>query len=596
MLKRLHLIFLILLAHPYLLFGQQESNTWAEVKENGEGVLVVSYSENSPFIYKNDNGNLAGIEHELVLEFTKFLKSKYNVNLQLEWKHVDKFDSFLAQLKQSTEPIIGIASISITKQRKEDYKLSKPYMPDIEIIISSEKIGTLGTLSEFAKMATMNRAVTVPNSTFENNIIELKSGYFPKLSMEYVAHVDMLIDSVSSSNDTWGYVSLPNYLSYYRKGKSISRQRFFMVENEGLTIATPLTSDWNIALNEFISDDSFNPFMNTLIKRNLGSAFNDVVRSISNNSSDLRSDILTNQEVGVLTLERELQDLKLKKSELELSKKNLFVYLAIIGIVLALVVLFAVYRVMRLKAKTNESLFEKNQQIEKQNLELNDLNIEKNELIGIVAHDLKNPLTSAMSVAELFSEEEITRDQQEYLGLIQRSLNRMNALVAKILEIKVLESKSLKINYTITDLEEVTKRVISALKIQSDNKKITVKANLSSLKANIDKGLLEQILDNLISNAIKFSNSNTSIFITLKSNEDNIYFEIEDEGPGISEADKLKLFQKFQKLTAQPTAGENSTGLGLSIVKKYVDALNGKVWCESEIGKGSKFIVAFSKS
>ena len=156
--------------------------------------------------------------------------------------------------------------------------------------------------------------------------------------------------------------------------------------------------------------------------------------------------------------------------------------------------------------------------------------------------------------------------------------------------------KSLKINYTITDLEEVTKRVISALKIQSDNKKITVKANLSSLKANIDKGLLEQILDNLISNAIKFSNSHTSIFITLKSNEDNIYFEIEDEGPGISEADKLKLFQKFQKLTAQPTAGENSTGLGLSIVKKYVDALNGKVWCESEIGKGSKFIVAFSKS
>ena len=369
-----------------------------------------------------------------------------------------------------------------------------------------------------------------------------------------------------------------------------------MVENAGLAIATPLSSDWDLIINQFIEDPSFTPYVNSLIDRSLGRGFNNVVSSISNKATDLQTDIAANQEVGVLTLERELQDLKLKKSELELSKKNLFIYLSIIGILLALVVLFAVYRVMKIKAKTNESLFEKNHQIEQQIVELNALNIEKNELIGIVAHDLKNPLASAMSVAELFSSEEITEDQSEYLSLIQRSLNRMNGLISKILEIKVLESKSLKINYAIIDVKLLVEQVISALKIQSDNKNIEVTTELDSLKANIDKSLTEQIFDNLLSNAIKFSNQETQINIALIKTENGFRFEIQDQGPGISDHDQPLLFKKFQKLTARPTAGESSTGLGLSIVKKYVDTMKGTINYETELGKGTKFIVEINNN
>jgi signal transduction histidine kinase len=589
------ILWILLISIFPKIYGQSIGDSWQQAKTKGEGVLVVAYSENSPFIYINKKGDLVGIEYQILKEFVKFIDEKYQVKLTLMWEHLNKFESLLDTLKQSSRPIIGIASISITDQRKKEFKLSRPYMPDIEIIISSGNIGSLGNLGKFLKMMSVTQAITVSNSTFENNILELKNGYFPNINIQYVPHVDILVDAVAESKNSWGYVSLPNYLSYYRSGKNISRQRFFMVENEGLAIALPTKSDWEIAINTFIEDPSFTPFINKLIDRNLGSRFNNVVGSISNKTSDLQPDVATNREVGVLTLERELQDLKLKQSELEIGKKNLFIYLAIIGIVLALVVLFAVYRLMRLKAKTNESLFEKNKQIKQQNQELNSLNIEKNELIGIVAHDLKNPLTSAMSIAELFSEENVSNDQKEYLSLIQRSLNRMNGLVAKILEIKVLESKSLQINYTVTDLKQIAERVIASLKIQSDNKKIKVHADLDESIRKIDISLLEQILDNLLSNAIKFSNRGSSVFITLKNNENKIQFMIEDEGPGISDEDKSKLFQKFQKLDARPTAGENSTGLGLSIVKKYVEAMNGKVWCESEIQKGAKFIVEFKK-
>ncbi len=100
-----------------------------------------------------------------------------------------------------------------------------------------------------------------------------------------------------------------------------------------------------------------------------------------------------------------------------------------------------------------------------------------------------------------------------------------------------------------------------------------------------------QVIDNLISNALKYSPFDTTITIRVKAKSDNVRLEVEDEGPGISEEEMPKLFGKFARLSAQPTGGEHSTGLGLSIVKKMVEAMNGKVWCESEPGKGATFIV-----
>jgi signal transduction histidine kinase len=575
--------------------GQSKSNTWSEVKENGGGTLVIAYSENSPFIYNDAQGKLAGIEFEIMEDFVRFIGEKYGVKLNLEYEHLYNFESLLDTLKNSQRPILGIASISSLEERKKDFKISDPYMPDIEIIISSMDFGSISSLGEFADMVKNNRAITVTNSTFERNILELQNDYFPEIKIEYVRHVDFLIETISNADNAWGYVSLPNYLSYYKGGKGISRQRFFMVENPGLSIATTLSSDWNIVLDAFIKDSRFKPLLDQLIEKHLGKAFGEVVASISNINSDLQPDIAANREVGVLMLEKELQDLKLRQSELEIERKNLFNYLAIIVIVFVLIALFFLYRLVRLKINTNNSLSEKNEQIQTQILELNRLNIEKNEMIGIVAHDLKNPLTSALTISELLSSENITEDQKEYLSLMKKSLYKMNSLVAKILEIKVLESSSFKTNYSNVDLKQVTEQVISALKIQSDNKKIRIVTDLDEVVAFLDRSLTVQIIDNLLSNAIKFSNHNTKVHVTLKEKNQTIRLEIDDEGPGIMEKDKPKLFQKFQKLHARPTDGESSTGLGLSIVKKYVEAMNGKVWCESEFGKGAKFIVEFKK-
>ena len=575
--------------------GQSKSDSWREVRANGSGTLVVAYSENSPFIYNDAQGKLAGIEYEIMEEFVRFIDEKYGVTVHLEFEHLYDFASLIDTLKNSHRPIIGIASISSLEERKKDFKITDPYMPDIEIIISSMAFSSVSSLADFADMVKNNRAITVTNSTFERNILDLKKDYFPEIKIEYVRHVDYLIEAISGSDNAWGYVSLPNYLSYYKKGKGIVRQRFFMIENPGLSIATTLSSDWDTVLDAFIKDSRFKPLLDSLIEKHLGKAFGEVVTSISNLNADLEPDIAANREIGVLMLEKEVQDLKLRQSELEINRQNLIISLGIIMIVFVLIALFFLYRLVRLKVNTNKSLSDKNEQIQAQILELNALNMEKNEMIEIVAHDLKNPLTSAMSISGLLGSEKASEDQREYVSLLKKSLNRMNSLVARILEIKVLESSSIKTNYSNVDLKQVTGQVISALKIQSDNKNIQIVTDLDEVTASLDRSLIVQIIDNLLSNAIKFSNHNTSVHVTLKNVNRTIRLEIKDEGPGITEEDKPRLFQRFQKLQAQPTGGESSTGLGLSIVKKYVEAMKGKVWCESETGKGSRFIVEFEE-
>ena len=111
--------------------------------------------------------------------------------------------------------------------------------------------------------------------------------------------------------------------------------------------------------------------------------------------------------------------------------------------------------------------------------------------------------------------------------------------------------------------------------------------------AMIDPNITRQVLDNLISNAIKYSPPGKPVSVRLLQTESAVRCEIQDEGPGLSDTDQQKLFGKFARLTAQPTGGEHSTGLGLFIVKKLVTAMNGKVWCESELGKGATFVVEF---
>lgn len=242
-------------------------------------------------------------------------------------------------------------------------------------------------------------------------------------------------------------------------------------------------------------------------------------------------------------------------------------------------------------ADRTKELYNKNQELTK-------LNQEKNELLGIAAHDLKNPLSAIQALANLiqtsfesFPKEKIV----EFSRMIEISSQNMFDLIKNLLDVNAIESGKMNLSFDIFDLYLVIQALLYNYREPAQIKNIHISFDHPHDKYPIfaDRIATAQILENLISNALKYSPHGKQVQIRLIRNDSHVRFEVQDEGPGLSEKDQAKLFGKFARLTPRPTGNEHSTGLGLFIVKKLVEAMNGKVWCDTTLGQGSIFILEF---
>lgn len=238
-----------------------------------------------------------------------------------------------------------------------------------------------------------------------------------------------------------------------------------------------------------------------------------------------------------------------------------------------------------------------NQALKLQNERLEDLNREKDGLVGIVAHDLKSPLNKALALAELLSVQgELNASQLRSVSMMQKVGKAGNDLIRDLLDLNAVEHPDNQMQITDIDLQTLFAELHHGFEGEAKRKGIRLDWRLddevSSLRA--DRNALVRVMDNLVSNAMKFSSRDTAVFISgSKVKDGGLEIIIADEGPGISAEDQKKLFKKFQRLSAQPTGGESSTGLGLAITKALVEKLGGTVTVESELGKGTKFILRF---
>jgi signal transduction histidine kinase len=240
-----------------------------------------------------------------------------------------------------------------------------------------------------------------------------------------------------------------------------------------------------------------------------------------------------------------------------------------------------------------------NKDLQHKNISLNQLNKEKDYLLHVVAHDLKGPLNQMSGLSQIIKLESanLSDNQLNCLEKIDTVSSRLSSMVDKILDIDAIEKKSNNLSLEEIDLREILDETVEDFENVAKDKKIKIHTNLngSTSPVKVDRQHMLQVFENLLSNAIKFSPPNRDVYINIKEETEEVITEVKDEGPGLTEDDKQRVFQKFQKLSAQPTANEGSNGLGLSIVKKYVEAMNGKVWVESILGKGASFKVAFKK-
>ncbi len=214
-------------------------------------------------------------------------------------------------------------------------------------------------------------------------------------------------------------------------------------------------------------------------------------------------------------------------------------------------------------------------------------------MLSIVSHDLKAPISNVLGLSSVLLDnpalEEPTRLIVEHL---QEAGSRMNRLVGDILDTAAREMGKIELVRQPTDIVDVmTTAVAHYTQAAKEKNQLFILDMPSELFAFADEQRLVQVFDNLISNAVKYSPFGGRIWVRCWQTADAVRVSVKDEGAGLSIADQQKLFGFFQRLSTEPTGGESSSGVGLSIVKQIVELHGGRVWCESEFGRGSTFIV-----
>lgn len=233
------------------------------------------------------------------------------------------------------------------------------------------------------------------------------------------------------------------------------------------------------------------------------------------------------------------------------------------------------------------------QETERQNEELRRLDALKSRFLGMVAHDLRNPIASIQMSADLLADPAAslgTGERQTFLSDINKQAAYMVDLIDDLLDVTKIESGRLELHREAIDAEaflaDVTRRHANlAVRKGID---VTLVSHADGT-VHADAKRLRQVLDNYLSNAVKFSPAGSAVEVRHRFDGDLWMVQVLDQGPGLNPADQQVVFEYFTTLSAKPTGGENSTGLGMAITRRIVEAHGGEVGVESRVGAGSSF-------
>ncbi len=253
----------------------------------------------------------------------------------------------------------------------------------------------------------------------------------------------------------------------------------------------------------------------------------------------------------------------------------------------------------------NRIISSQQSEIEQQLLDLNTKSDEvgrlihqNQQIVSVVSHDLKGPFNRIFALVQLLNltSQNLTAEQREYLDKIHQIVADGLGMMRNLLDNRKLEEKGIELSHEKVNLSALLGSLVKNYEVLASKKNVSIQFNC---KPNIwiqsDKGYLTRIFENLLSNALKFSESEKSIQVRAEEGENGVEVAVADEGPGISAEDQAKMYHKFQRLSARPTSGESSTGLGLWITKTVLDKMGGEIDCQSEVGSGTTFTVRLKK-
>lgn len=338
--------------------------------------------------------------------------------------------------------------------------------------------------------------------------------------------------------------------------------------------------------------------------KSLQLAYNDSLYTRQQTSSILEMQtrfetVAKEKEIQLLKKDKEIGTLEVERH------KSFQKYLVIFSILLLLLITVIIFS-LRVKRKNNLLLSVKNRELEQINKKLIDseqnlieLNATKDKFFSIIAHDLKNPFNALLGFSQLLERNYDTYTKaeiKEYINVIYESSQSLFKLLDNLLQWSRTQTGSITYNPEFFELLPAIKQEITYLQFYADKKKIAIKIAVDgTISAFADKNIISTVIRNLVNNAIKFTNSNGRVEIRAAETINEIEVSIADTGVGIDADDLEKLFQLSNSISNKGTANEEGTGLGLLLCKEFIERNGGRIWANSNKGKGSTFYFTLPK-
>ena len=244
--------------------------------------------------------------------------------------------------------------------------------------------------------------------------------------------------------------------------------------------------------------------------------------------------------------------------------------------------------------ETLENLKKSQIEIEKQNIQLKKLDKLKSDFLNVTSHELRTPMSAIKGYVQMTIKQtlgEITEEQKKALTTVLRNIDRLDHLIQDILDVSRLESGIMKFIPEKTNIKTMVEEAVATMKISAEIKHMTINAEVEDKipDLTIDQERVKQVILNIINNAIKFSPDGSVINIRAKKEEEHILFEVQDFGRGIAKDKQERIFETFYQVDSGMDRKFGGAGLGLAISRGIVLAHGGKIWLDSDVGKGSTF-------
>jgi len=281
----------------------------------------------------------------------------------------------------------------------------------------------------------------------------------------------------------------------------------------------------------------------------------------------------------------------------ELKKQGLVRNILVVTIALTVILLFNVYRSGQRRIRINKLLMEHQDEVKRRSKELEQLNEVKDKFFSIISHDLRSPMNALSGILDLMDNDKIRPEEFSRLNKeLRKQFDHTKTLINNLLDWALLQMDKLKIQTEKLDLFSLVEenlRLLSALHL----KEIDTRNLISPGTLGIgDRNMVNLVMRNLILNGIKFTESGGSIEVAVREDGFDLIVSVKDTGIGISPEIQKMIFEKTTGYTTRGTANEKGTGLGLILCKEFVERNGGKIWLESEMGKGSTFYFTIKKA